>query len=174
MRTAGTCILERELTEVQAQSHSTHGLYGEERFDAFLGGHSGSGRFHSGTTAGEVQRGVHAIPASTERVSVVGVHCVTAHRVGSDPPTLPAPHDSLPPQGFDKVADPNPQQSDRGRMYFARLLVIKSDLDLGRLVHRNIKVLVPSVRFRIMRPGSLGTVDFDEYESVDARFGSRT
>jgi len=58
-------------------------------------------------------------------------------------------------------------------MDFARLLVIKSDFNLGRLVHRNVEVLVPPVRFGIMGSGALGTVDLDEYEGVDPCLGSR-
>lgn len=59
-------------------------------------------------------------------------------------------------------------------MDFARLLVIESNFDLGRLVHRNIEVLIPPVRFGIMRSGALGAVDLDINEGVDARLSSRT
>ena len=59
-------------------------------------------------------------------------------------------------------------------MDFARLFVIESNFDLGRLVYRNIEVLVPPVRFGIMRSGALGAVDLDVYEGVDTRLGSRT
>ena len=129
---------------------------------------------HSSTTTGEAQRCVHATPAGTEWVGVVWAYGITTHRVGSDPPTLPTSHDSLPPKSFDKITGPDPQQSNWDWMDLAGLLIIESDFDFSRFVHRNIKVLVPPVRFGIMRPGTLGTVDLYLNEGVDACLRSGT
>lgn len=127
---------------------------------------------HSAITAGEAQRCVHTTPAGAKWVS--GTHGVITHRVGSDPPALPTTHNTLPPECFDEVADPNPQQPDWDRIDFARLLIIESDFNLGRLVYRNIEVLVPPVGLGIMRSGALSTINLDEYEGVNSRLRSRT